>query len=226
MQHSVRLADAVVGACHEGVVLDRVAEDHQLCAADGVLVACEVSRLFDNLAHHFNRVHVDSSFGGAKVDRGADALGAGQRLGNGVDQVEVPPCKALGHQRGEPADKVDADFVGGFIQGFGVGHIVRVIAGPRNQRNGRHRDALVDDWNAKLSFDAFALGYQVFSHSGNFVINFAAGFFAVGVDAVHQRDPHGNGTDIQIFLLDHTDGFKHIFKHCHRASPLKWNAWH
>ena len=49
--------------------------------------------------------------------------------------------------------------------------------------------------------------------AGDLVVNLAAGYFAVGVGAVEQGDAHGDGANVELLLLDHSDGFKNIVIH-------------
>ena len=64
-------------------------------------------------------VHVDAGPGGGHVDRRADALRFGDRLGDGVDQGGVVAGEALLDERREAADEVDADLGGGRVEGVG-----------------------------------------------------------------------------------------------------------
>ena len=84
----VRLADAVEGAGHEGVVLDGVAEDDELGAAEAALRGGELRGLLDDAAHEGDGVHVYAGLGGADVDGGADQLRLGQ-LARGMERISL-----------------------------------------------------------------------------------------------------------------------------------------
>ena len=102
------LAHPVEGARHKGVVLHGVAEHHQLGAAEAAPVGSFLRQLLDGAAHEGHRVHIDARLGGAHVDRGADDIRRGQRLGDGVDEDAVGRRHPLLDQGGEAADEVDA----------------------------------------------------------------------------------------------------------------------
>ena len=61
-------------------------------------------------------VHVDAGAGGGDVDRGADALGGRERLGDRGDEPAVAVADALVHERREAADEVDAHLVRGAVE--------------------------------------------------------------------------------------------------------------
>ena len=76
----IAFGHAVESACHEGVVVRRITEHHQLGTAKGILVSCLFRRLQDHLAHQLNRIHVQAGFRGSDVHGTAYPLGGGQRL--------------------------------------------------------------------------------------------------------------------------------------------------
>jgi hypothetical protein len=203
---AVALAHAVEGAGHEGVVLHRVAEYHQLGAAEAATVRGALRSRLDGPSHEGHRVHIDARLGGAHVHRGTHQLGGGQGLGDGVDELPVPGGEALLHQGGEAADEVDAGGVGGPVQGGGKGHVVPRYRCARHQRDGGDGNALVDDGNAELPLNGLAGGHQLFGPAADFVVDLPAGGPGVGVAAVQQGDAHGNGADVQVLLVDHVDG--------------------
>ena len=69
-----RLPDAVEGTRHEGIVLHRIAEDHEL----GTAHIAFFRGLTDDLAAEQHGVHVDAGFGGPHVHTGADKIGLGK----------------------------------------------------------------------------------------------------------------------------------------------------
>ena len=67
MYLAVGLAYAVECACHEGVILNGIAEYYQLCRSDTVAV-CGLYRSFlDYLTHELYSVHVDTRLCGADI---------------------------------------------------------------------------------------------------------------------------------------------------------------
>ena len=156
-----RLAHAVEGTGHEGVILHGVGENHELGAAEAAGGGGEVGRLLDDAAHLRHGVHVDAGLGGADVHGGADQIRRCQRLRDGVDELSVGLGKALLHQGREAADEVDAHGLGRLVQGGGEGGVVLRVAGGGHQGDGRHGDALVDDRDAELLLDGLAGGDQM-----------------------------------------------------------------
>ena len=67
MDHAVRLAHPMEGACHEGVILRGIAEHHQLGTADALLVGSQFSGLLDDLTHELDGIQVEAGLGGADV---------------------------------------------------------------------------------------------------------------------------------------------------------------
>ena len=161
-------------------------------------------------AHQGHGVHIDAGLGGAHVDAGADDIGPGQRLGDGLDQTPVSHGHALLDQGGEAADKVHAALPGGPVHGDGEGNVVLGLAGPGDQGHGRDGDALVDDGNAQFLFNALARGHQVLGAAADLVIDLPGGGLGIGVGAVQERDTHGDGADVQVLLGDHIDGLHNI----------------
>lgn len=82
------------------------------------------------------------------------------------------------------------------VEGAGVFDVVVFAAGSGDDSDGCDGDAFVYDGDAQLGFDSFAHTHQVFSAGGDFVVDFLAGYRAVGVGAVEQGDAHGDGADI------------------------------
>ena len=102
---ALRLANSMESAGHKGVVFHRIAEDHELGAADGT----QLGRLADDQAHLLYGVHVDAGLCGADVYAGADQLGIGQCAGDGADEPQVAFRQAFLAERGKPSDEVYAD---------------------------------------------------------------------------------------------------------------------
>ena len=107
IERDVRLADAVVGAGHEGVVLGRVDEDDELGAADGVGRArarspCSIgpSRL---TASRLSPACVEPTFRKAQTRSVPDSTSGSASIST-ASRAGQP----LLHQRAEAADEVDA----------------------------------------------------------------------------------------------------------------------
>ena len=202
----LRLAHAVERPGHEGVVLHRVAEHHQLGAAEAAPVGGALGAGLDGLPHEGHRVHVDARLGGAYVDGRAHHVGDGQRLGYGGDELFVPLGHALVHQGGEATDEVHPHRLGRLVHGGGEGHVVAGAGRPGHQGHGGDGYALVDDGYAELRLNVLAGFYQLFRRGGDLVVDLPAGGVGVRVAAVQQAHAHGDGAHIQVLVVDHPDG--------------------
>ena len=222
MDLAVRLSRAVESTGHKRVIFGCIAENHQFGIAHAHVIFGQLCSLAHHAAHQANGVHIDAGFGGTDVDAGADQVGFGQRTGNAFDQTHIAGGKALMHQSTVTADKVDADRLGSGIQRFGKPHGVGVRCSAQQHGDGRYADALVDNGNAIVRADLVDNGNQVPRQTGDFVIDFLTGFFAIGINAVQQADAHGNGTHIKVFCGQHLDGFQDIaaVQNFHRVPPL------
>ena len=97
----------------------------------------------------------------ADVDRGADHIGHGKRLGDRVDQAVRAAGHALLHQGGEAADEVDAEVVRRAVERLCQPDIVLGRRRAADLRDRRDRNALVDDRDAVELFDALTAGNEV-----------------------------------------------------------------
>ena len=133
-------------------------------------------------------------------------LGGLHRLWDRVDEGLVPGGEPLVDQGGIAADEVDAHLLGGPLQGQSVTY--RIPAGGGSQHgDGGHRDPLVDDGDAVFRLQLFAGAHQVLGAADDLLVDLLAGALDLPVRAVQQGDAHGDGTDVQVFVLDHPDGF-------------------
>ena len=82
----------------------------------------------------------------------------------------------------------------------------------------------MNNGNAIFLFNRLAYRYQIGGAAGNFLINPVAGQVDIAVHTAEKGDAHGDGTDIEMLLLDHSDGFQNIAYVQHAAPPL--NAVH
>ena len=184
MDLAVRLAGAVEGTGHEGIILRCVAEHHQLGSADALTVGGQLAGFLYGLAHQLDGVHVQTGLGGADVHRAAHDVGLGQCAGDGLDQAAVTGRKALVHQCAVAAHKVDAHLFAGGVQRFCKVHRVCLRAGTQQHGNGGNADALVDDGDTVLGADVLHGGDKVRSLGGDLVVDVLAGLFGIRVDAV------------------------------------------
>ena len=210
MDLAIRLACAVEGTRHKGVILGGIAENDQLGVAHTHVVLGQLGGLAHDFAHQLDGIHVDTRLGGADIDAGTYNIGLGQSAGDGLDQAAVTGRKAFVHQRAEAADEVDAHGLGRAVQGFGVHDRVRVGGGAQQHGNGRNADALVHDGNTVLAADAVHGGDKAARQAGDLVVDLLAGFLAVRIDAVQQADAHGHGADVKVFIGQHADGFHNV----------------
>ena len=76
--------------------------------------------------------------------------------------------------------------------------------------------------------DVLANGDKVLRIAANFIIDTSTGLVGIRGDTVEQRNPHRNGTDIQMLVLDHIDGFRIscVSIIAKRSSPFfRFYAW-
>ena len=50
--------------CHKRIVIRRITEYNKLGTAKRIIFFCIFCRLFDDLAHQLDRIHVDTGLGG------------------------------------------------------------------------------------------------------------------------------------------------------------------
>ena len=206
---TVGFAGAVERACHEGVVFHGVAEDDQLGGSDTFPVGRFLGAFPDDVAHEGDRVHIDTGLGGTDVDAGADMVRDGQCFGDGADESLIAGSKAFLDEGGISAEVVGAHFRGGALQDFCVFDRVSA-AGSEKHGDGGDRDPLVDDGDAVLTLDVFAGPDEMLRFADNLLVDAVAGPVDVRVRAVEQRNAHGDGTDVEVFLVDHVYGLEDV----------------
>ena len=114
------------------------------------------------------------------------------------------------HQGGEAADEVDPRGLGGVVHGHGEGDVAARLRRPGHQGHGGDGDAFVDDGDAELPLNGLAGGHQVLGPAGDLVIDLLTGGLWIGIGAVQQGDAHGNGTHVQMLLVDHMYGIQNF----------------
>ena len=224
IQHALRLAHAVERTGHEGVILHGVGEHHHLGAAKAVVIRSQLGGFLDDTPHFRNGIHVDARLGGADVHAGAHPLGGSHGLGDGADQLPVSRGAALLHQSGKAADEVDAAGDRRRVQRFRDLHIGICLAGTGHDGDGRNGNPLVDNGNSEFLLDVLADLHQVFGAAGDLPINLIAAGLQIRVAAVQQTDAHGDGSDVQMPLVDHILGLQDVLLIQHGLS-LKSGAW-
>ena len=192
-------------ARHERVILDGIAEDDELRAAEAVALARQLRRFLHDLPHAAHGVHVDAGLRRRNVDACADEIGLGQRARDGGQQPPVALGAALVDERGKSADEVHAAGLCRGVHRLREGDIVLRLACPGDERNGRDGDALVDDGDAELPLDLAAGGHEVFRRAADLVVNFLRTALCVRICAIQQRDPHCDGADVEMLMVDHID---------------------
>ena len=75
-----------------------------------------------------------------------------------------------------------------------------------DQRNRGDGDALVDDRDTVVTLDGLAGGDEILGVGGDLAVNVVASRVDVVRRTVEQRDAHGDGTDVELLLLDHLIG--------------------
>ena len=131
---------------------------------------------------------------------------------------------ALVDQGGKTADKIDAADAGRLIHCLGEGHIAVCTAALCHQGDGRDGDALVDDGDAQLRLDGAAHGHQALGAAADLVIDLLGAAGGVGIGAVPQRHAHGDGSDIELLMVEHIDRLHDfgIGKHEILLTPCAW----
>ena len=90
-----------------------------------------------------------------------------------------------------------------------------------HKRDGGHGDALVNDGDAEFTLDGFARSDQIASARRNFGIDAVAEFIHVVARAIEQADAHGDGTHVELFLLNHFIGLVDLLDINHRYTSPK-----
>lgn len=191
------------GACHERRVLDHVGEDDELGGTVAVDLGRAARALQNRLRREEHGIHVDASPRRGDVERRAHALRRGERFGDGVDELAVGRADALLHERGEASHEVDAEGLGRAVHGAGDGGEVGGGAGGGDLRDRRDRDALVGDGDAVLALEVLRGGDEVLGRVRDLVVDLLAHAVHVLVRASHERDAHGDGTQVEVLLGDH-----------------------
>ena len=203
--HALGLAYPVERTRHKGVILNGVAEHDDLRASKAVLLACQMRRLLDDFSHPRHCIHIDTGLRRANVDARADNIRLRQRLRNCAQQLFIARCKALLHERREPADEVHAAGLRRLVHRQRKGHVVLRPAASGDERHRCHGDALVDDRDTELALNRFAGFDEVFGLMADFIVNFLAAATRILARAVQKRNAHRDRADVQMLLVDHVD---------------------
>ena len=83
-----------------------------------------------------------------------------------------------------------------------------------------HGNSFVYNRDSKLCCDLITGSYEVFCLCGDLVVDFLVHSVKITVDAVQKADSHGDGTHIQVFLLDHFVCFVYFKNIYHVGAPL------
>ena len=182
---AVVFAHAVECACHEGVILNGIAEYNDLCRAEVAVVLGCLSGVADNLTHHCNCVHVDTCTGGADVYGRTYVACFGKRFRNGLDKFQVAGGESLVDERRVTAEVVYAGAVSRALERLCELH------GAALARRGYHcdrcnGDTLVDYRDTVLLFDILAGLYKVLCLAHDLVIDLVARLVDVAVDTVEK----------------------------------------
>ena len=207
IEHAVRLTDTVERTCHKRIVLYCVGKDNQLACADALAVSGQLCGLTDDFTHHADGVQIGACLGRSDIDRRTYQLCGCQSFWNRTNQNLIALGKALLYECGKAADKVDAAGSSGAIQCLRERNIRSRVCRRTDHRHWGDGNTLVDNRNAQFGFNLFAGLYQMLCLAGNLVIYLVAGCIDVAGDAVEQRDAHRDGTNIQMLVLDHFNGF-------------------
>ena len=170
-------------------------------------------------AHKLYGIHIDTGFGGADVYRGAYKVSSSQSTRHSFDELFVTCAETFLHQSTEAADEVYSHILGNTVKGKGV--LYRVSAAHSNQHGDRcYADSFIYDRNFVFFLYSLAGFNQVFGFFVYFLVNLFAGAVYVAVCTVQERNAHSDGSDVQIFLLNHSYGFHYVIKIQHSVSFL------
>ena len=194
------------GTGHKGIVLNGIGKDHQFSCPHFRSFRC----FLDNPPHIPNSCHIDARLGGADIDRRTNLGGFSQGPRNGIDEDFIPFLVALLHQGRITTDKINPDFMSCLVQGFSNRNIVRRIRCRPNQRDGCHRNPLIDDWNTQFSCDFIPNSHQLASLGHNLIVDFFSHSVDVGINTIQERNTHSNGPNIEILLLNHFNGLSNL----------------
>ena len=190
-------------ARHEGIVPRRIAENDELRAADGRLIARQFRRTLDDLAHLAHAVHVDARLRRAEVDRGTDELRRRKRLRNGRNQHLVAMRITLFNECRKAADEIDADLLRRAVERLGYGYEGIRLAGIRRDGDRRDGNALVDDGDAVLRLDVSARLHEELCRLRDLVVDVATELLNVRMRAVTKRYTHRDRAHVELVLRDH-----------------------
>ena len=205
-----RLSDSVERACHKGIILGHVCEHHELRASHRIVVLGQISRLFDDVTHHSNGIHIYSRLGGGYVYRRANALGRCESLGDRDYKISRVIRKSLLHERAVSADKVYTERMSGAVKSRGDLNVILGAVSSAHERDRSYRHALIDDRNAVFLFNITADRHELLGSFRDLVVySVANGVHTVGGTVV-ERDTHGYRTDVKVLLFYHIYSFKNI----------------
>ena len=211
VERVVGLPDPVMGAGHERAVLRDVGEDRQLGAADAFVRA--VGQVCDDVTDLDDGVHVDPGQGGGQIQKSADAFGLGECLGNRIDKVFLGCGGAFLNHGSETTQEIDVGFLGGHVEGFGEldrgDRLTR--QGLQKQRGRRDRDPSVRDGDAVLLLQSVGAVVEQLAFLDDSCLGLLDQPVQVPIHAILQVDAQCDGTDIEMMIQRHADGFKDFF---------------
>ena len=223
VDNAVWFADTVECTSHKRIVFRCIAENNQFRRTNTLTVCCQLCGFQYNVTHDADSVHIDAASGRTNIDRRAKPGGDIQSLRDGADQFQITGAESLVYQCRVTADKVDTAGFSCSLQRFCEFDRTVFRAGSSQHCNRCNGNSFVDNRNAVFFFNFFAGLYQFFCLSGDFIIDLVTRFVDVRVNTVQQRNTHGCGTNVQTFILDHSNCFQDIscVKHStiHNSSP-------
>ena len=223
---SVCFCHAMESACHKGVIIGSITKYHQFGTAQRILFLCGFCRSFYHLAHQTNCVHIDAGLCRTHIDRTADTFRAGQCLRNRTNQKLIRLCHSFGNQCGISAQEIDTHFLGCLVQCFcQLDKIIRCLAGcAAHQSRRSDGNTLVYDRDTVLCGDILARFHQIFGQRSNLGIHFFADHINIRIDTIQKTDTHGNGTHIQVLLVNHFICFVYLKNINHAVPPIRCGA--
>ena len=146
----------------------------------------------------------------ATLMEGRHAVGGGEGFGQRVDEGSVAGSHAFFHEGAEAAQKIDAGFLGGFVEHLAGAHHLFGVESRADHGHGADADALVHHGNAVARADFVAVFHEMGGVFGDFGAHLVGEHVEVVTDAVEEADAEGNGANIEMFVAEHVDSAEHF----------------
>ena len=190
---------------HERIVIRSVAQHHELCTAQRIFLFRGLGCLFHDFPHQTYGIHVYACLRTAYVDGTAYSLGPCQSFRDGFYEQSVAHGHSFRNHGRIPSEEIHSYGFGGLVQCHGYLYIVLRSPARRCAHKGYRGDgdSLVHYRNPVFHGYVFSSLRQFSCHPYDFGLYVRAYFIHRIGGTVQQADAHCDGTDIEVFLLDH-----------------------